>query len=185
MEILLRRAQEGSHDAFADLVRSNDSMVFSIALHALRDRVVAEEIAQEVFLQLYRNLGSITSHSHLVSWLRRCTTNRCIDELRRNRPDGVALDEAMHTAAAIEQHDHFLHDRLKNLVAELPEKQRLALILRYQEGLEPNEISSLVEEPVNTVKSHLRRALATLRLHLGMHGATADGRAKTVREQTT
>jgi RNA polymerase sigma-70 factor (ECF subfamily) len=183
VEILLRKAKEGSHDSFADLIAVHESMVFSISLHALRDRVVAEETAQEVFLQLYRHLQSIESGSHLTAWLRRATTNRCIDELRRQSPS-VTLDDAIHAPAAIEQHDHFLHDRLKNLVADLPEKQRLALILRYQEGLDPSEISSVVDLPVNTVKSHLRRALATLRLHLGMNREQA-GTARLSREQAT
>jgi RNA polymerase sigma-70 factor (ECF subfamily) len=71
---------------------------------------------------------------------------------------------------------------LKNLVADLPEKQRLALILRYQEGMDPSEISSVVDLPLNTVKSHLRRALATLRLHLGITREQA-GSARFPREQ--
>jgi RNA polymerase sigma-70 factor (ECF subfamily) len=95
LELLLRKAKEGSHDAFAGLVEEHESMVFSISLHALRDRVVAEEIAQEVFLQLYRNVATIESTLHLTAWLRRATTNRCIDELRKLAPV-VALDDAIH-----------------------------------------------------------------------------------------
>jgi RNA polymerase sigma-70 factor, ECF subfamily len=170
-EIALRHARAGDETAFEALVAENESMVFSIALHALRSRELAEEIAQEVFLRLYRNLPEIESPAHLVGWLRRTTTNRCIDELRKRPAAVVPIDDLHGASTEAEQPDTLLHARLRNLVAFLPEKQRLAVILRYQEGLEPHEISTMVDLPVNTVKSHLRRALATLRSHLGLDGA--------------
>lgn len=166
-EALLRAARNGSDDAFAELIRLHESMVFSIALHTLRDRGVAEELAQEVFLQLYRNLLSMQSASHLLFWLRRTTTNRCIDELRK-RKDVVGLELIEGESVMEEQHDHFLNDRLKNLVGSLPDQQRMAVVMRYQEGMDPAEISTALGVPVNTIKSHLRRALATLRIHLGL-----------------
>ena len=60
-------------------------MVFSIAYHFLRDRWLAEELAQEVFLHLYKNLRAIQSSSHLVYWLRKVTSHRCIDQARRQK----------------------------------------------------------------------------------------------------
>src|SRR5918996_4787692 len=79
----LDRARGGDPAAFAPLVRRHESMVFSLALHALRNRAAAEDLAQDVFLELYRGLGRIESSAHLVAWLRRVTSHRCIDELRR------------------------------------------------------------------------------------------------------
>lgn len=167
-ERLLRQAREGDHEAFGTIVRQHESMVFSIALHALRDSSLAEELAQDVFMKLYRHLGRIESGSHLIFWLRRVAAHRCIDQLRRMRHLGIPVDDAPDLLVLADQEDHLLHRRLKHLVASLPPKQRLAVILRYEEELEPQEISSVMKMPLNTVKSHLRRALAALRLRLGM-----------------
>jgi hypothetical protein len=79
------KARRGDAVAFGAIVRRHQSMVFSIALHALRNPTAAEDLAQEVFLELYRSLGRIESETHTVAWLRRVTSHRCIDELRRAR----------------------------------------------------------------------------------------------------
>lgn len=165
---LLREARDGDHQAFGELVRQHESMVFSIALHALRDESLAEELAQDVFLKLFRDLDRIESGPHLVFWLRRVATHRCIDQLRRMKKLGIPVEDTPDLLVLAQQDDHFLHRRLRDLVAALPPRQRMAVILRYQEELEPTEISSVLRVPVNTVKSHLRRALAVLRLRLGV-----------------
>jgi len=163
----LSRASAGDQAAFADLVRTHESMVFSIAWHVLRDTHLTEELAQEVFLQLYRSLGSIESADHLVFWLRRVTSNRCIDLLRRRQMLPVPLEQAELPGSEPEEGDPILKGRLRHLVASLPAAQRVAVTLRYQEDLDPREIAEILEQPVNTIKSHLRRALATLRDELG------------------
>jgi RNA polymerase sigma factor (sigma-70 family) len=68
---------------FAELLRANQSMVFSLAYHFLRDRGAAEEIAQDVFLRLYRKLDELESEKHVTFWLRKVTSHRCIDYLRK------------------------------------------------------------------------------------------------------
>ena len=65
--------------------RANQAMVFSIAYHFLRDHAAAEELAQDVFLQLYRNYGDLDSDAHVTFWLRRTASNRSIDYLRKKR----------------------------------------------------------------------------------------------------
>src|SRR5258708_9316899 len=85
LDARLRQGAAGDHESFGSLIREHQDMVFSIAWNFLHDRDRAEEIAQEVFLQLYRTLGEIESPAHLTFWLRRVTANRCIDESRRGR----------------------------------------------------------------------------------------------------
>jgi RNA polymerase sigma-70 factor (ECF subfamily) len=167
----LELARDGDPTAFAAIVRRHQAMVFSLALHALRSRASAEDLAQEVFIELYRSLPRIESEAHLVSWLRRVTTHRCIDELRRLRrrieqpmdplPDRGALPASL---------EPFLERRLQQLVADLPPRPRMVIVLRYQEELEPAEIADALNMPVNTVKSHLRRSLAILRAGLVKEG---------------
>jgi RNA polymerase sigma-70 factor (ECF subfamily) len=163
----LSRARAGDHDAFADLVSDHEAMVFSIAYHVFNDRSRAEELAQDVFLQLFRSLSAIDSPSHLVHWLRQVTTRRCIDQLRRNRVRPVSLEEAHEIPTHDKPADPLLGRRLRELIAQLPDLQRVIVTLRYQEDLQPSEISGILEMPVNTVKSHLHRAIVSLRMRLG------------------
>lgn len=164
---VFRKAQTGNRDAFAALVRQHQSMVYSLAYHFLHDEATAEELAQEVFLELHRGLPSLESADHATNWLRRVTSHRCIDQTRRdrNRPR-VALDDIAEPAAAPRESDFLLSDRLRKLTASLPAKARAVLLLRYQEDMEPTEIARELEMPVNTVKSYLQRSLAMLRSKL-------------------
>jgi RNA polymerase sigma-70 factor (ECF subfamily) len=149
---------------FADAVKKNQSMVFSIAYHFLRDWTAAEEVAQDAFLQLYRNYEQLESDAHVTFWLRRVVSNRCVDYARRRiRQPTVALDDAPEPSAVAEHGDPLLNRKLRQLVASLPEKPRMVMVLRYQEDLMPEEISKILDMPVRTVKSHLQRSLAMLR----------------------
>jgi RNA polymerase sigma-70 factor (ECF subfamily) len=154
---------------FAELVEAHQEMVFSIAYHFLHDRAVAEEVAQDVFLRLHSHLNEMDSPQHVVFWLRKVAANRCVDEARRRkRRAEVPLDDAGDPPSATEQGNVWLSHRLRRLVSSLPEKQRIMVILRYQEDLEPMEIAMLLDTSVNTVKSQLQRALILLRKKSGV-----------------
>lgn len=160
---MLRDTTKGDSRAFSEVVDRHKAMVFSLALHYLHDRAHAEDMAQEVFLELYRSLGRIRSERHLVFWLRRVTCHRCIDwSRRRGAWNSVSLDEVSEIASPARSGDPLLRDELQRLVASLPPRLRLAVTLRYQEDLDPADIAAVLEMPVNTVKSHLHRALVLL-----------------------
>ena len=165
LNLALAQSAKGDSLAFATLVQEHQGMVFSIAYHFLRDRALAEDLAQEVFLELYQNLDGIESAAHLTYWLRRVTANRCIDHGRKKvRRRELALEDAPEPAASSAgPADPLLSERLQQSVAKLPEKQRMVVILRFQEGLGPAEIAEVLKMPVNTVKSTLHRSLADLR----------------------
>jgi len=151
---------------FADLVRRHQSMVFSIAVHFLADRPAAEELAQDVFLQLHANLATLKSEDHVKFWLRKVTAHRCIDHKRRRTLPQVSLDDVPEMPAADSAKpptDPFMERRLRQFVASLPEKPRLIVILKYQEDLTAADIAETLAMPVATVKSHLQRSLAMLR----------------------
>ena len=160
----LARCAGGDSSAFGEIVREHQAMVYSLALHFLRSPSMAEDLAQEVFMELYRNLSVIKSGTHLKFWLRRVTCHRSIDRVRRKGTNGtLSLDDVPEPAAAEQAHDPLLEAKLWRLVGSLPEKSRMAVILRYQEEMELREIAEVMEIPVNTVKSSLERALALLR----------------------
>ncbi len=139
-------------------------MVFSIALRLLRDRNLAEEVGQDVFLQLYEKLPGLETEDHVKFWLRRTTYHRSIDEVRRRklRPR-ISLADVREPSIAAEETDHFLSEILRKLVAALPERARAIVVLRYQEGLEPTEIGQVLDMPASSVKSLLHRSLKLLR----------------------
>ena len=149
---------------FASVLLAQQSMVFSIAYHFLRDRSAAEEVAQDVFLQLHRRFDELKSDQHVSFWLRRVASHRCIDYARKRKSQfAVSLEDAPEASVEGEPQDHFLNRRLQLLIGSLPEKPRMVMILRYQEDLMPEEIASVMDMPVRTVKSHLQRSLAMLR----------------------
>ena len=161
---LLSRARAGEAAAFAALVRRHQRLVFSLALRMLSNRHNAEDLAQEVFLQLHRKLDVIESASHLEFWLRKVTTNRAIDRLRREPGE-------------LKRHLPILRDTLQRIRTVKP-GARAVMVLRYQEDLDPLEIARTLDMPINTVKSHLKRSLATLRsrvLGISLIDSATDG----------
>jgi len=153
---------------FTALVREHQAMVFSIAYHHLHDPSAAEEVAQDVFLQLYRSLESLESVAHVTNWLRRVATHRSIDYGRRRkvRPQ-VSLEDVREPSTAAAPADPFLSERLRQLVASLPPKARAVVVLRFQEEMDPEEIARVMGIPAGTVKSQLQRSLAMLRQKIG------------------
>jgi RNA polymerase sigma-70 factor (ECF subfamily) len=153
--------------AFAGVMHEHQAMVFSLAYHFLQNRATAEDVTQEVFLGLYQNLRAIQSPDHLKHWLRQVTSRRCIDLARKARLWRLlGLDEAPEPAAEFRAADPALSRRLQLLVASLPARPRMMVVLRYQEDLELTEIAAVLGVPLNTVKSSLRRALELLRRKL-------------------
>lgn len=168
---LLTQALAGERAAFAALVRRHQRSVYSMALRMLSDRHAAEDLAQEVFLQLFRNLSAVSSEAHLGFWLRKVTMHRAIDRLRRAPRLEGAAEELAAAVSEAEPADPLLERRLRALLRELPAAARAVVLLRYQEDLDPVEIARTLRMPLNTVKSHLRRSLAQLRERLD---GTAD-----------
>jgi RNA polymerase sigma-70 factor (ECF subfamily) len=156
---------------FEQLVDNHQSMVFSLALRMTSDRGLAEEIAQDVFLELDRHLGKIESPAHACFWLRRVAMSRSADALRRRKVRGLHLWVKIneHHGLQLEPRTSPLGGRLEALLATLPESQRAALVLRYQEDLTPEEIAATLNAPLATVKSNLQRGLKLLRAKAATH----------------
>jgi RNA polymerase sigma-70 factor (ECF subfamily) len=155
---------------FEQLVEEHQSMVFSLAWRMTGDRGLAEELAQDVLLELDRHLSKLRSADHVRFWLRQVTMHRSADALRRKRTKAASLgtdvwEELEERHGLVELDDESpLGLRIEELLAALPESQRAALVLRYQEDLTPEEIAVTLKAPLATVKSHLQRGLKLLRV---------------------
>jgi RNA polymerase sigma-70 factor (ECF subfamily) len=161
---LLRRARGGEAAAFESLVRMYQGSVYSIGYRMFSRRDVAEDLAQDVFLQLYRKLDSIESLEHLGFWLRRVASNLAIDWLRRASHSATQpLEDGAEIPEQPKDDDPLLNRQLSRLLGELTPAARAVMLLRYQEDCDVAEIAEALDMPVNTVKSHIKRSLTALR----------------------
>jgi len=159
----LAKARAGDAAALESLIRAHQSSVYSLALRMLGTPELAEDLTQDVYMQLNGNLRTMGSNTHLMFWLRKVTTHRAIDQLRRrSRFEMTSLDE-MPLVSIADGGDPLLQRHLQQLLLELSPPARAVLLLRYQEDLDPAEIARTLEMPINTVKSHLKRGLEILR----------------------
>jgi RNA polymerase sigma-70 factor (ECF subfamily) len=153
-------------DEFRRLIETHKRMVFSIALRVVGDYANAEEIAQDVFLELHRSGERLESDDHVRYWLRRVATHRAIDSLRRKalRPESGAEEwiEEEHGSGEAGR-SAGLEARIETLLRGLPEAMRVAVVLRYQEEMLPEEIAAQLGQSVASVKSYLHRGLKLLR----------------------
>ncbi len=170
-------------EQFEQVVIEHRRMVFSLALHVLRDRSLAEEITQDVFLALFQHAARIESEAHLLHWLRRVAARRCIDQLRRRRLRRWllldAIDEPAAEVAALPRRDPLLAARLDRLLRALPPLARVALVLRYQQDLDPAEIGRVLGITEYAVRQKLRHALTHLKLRLAPPPASGPRQPQT------
>ena len=160
----LAKARSGQRAALGVLVQAHQRSVYSLALRMLGTRDLAEDLTQEVFMQLNGHLRSIDSNKHLGFWLRKVTSNRAIDQLRRRtRLQLTSLEEETQLFSNEEDFDPLLQRHLHALLAELSPPARAVLLLRFQEDLDPLDIARALDMPLNTVKSHLKRSLDSMR----------------------
>lgn len=163
----LARARAGDPDAFCQLVRLHQARVFSIALRFTGRTAEAEELTQDVFVQLHDALSRIDNPAHLLHWLLRAAAHRCIDSQRRQqrRPRLVSIELVQGADATAPEagHDPLAAAHLRRMLLKLAPDARAVLLLRYQEDLDQSEIATALGMSVNTVKSHLRRSLDWLR----------------------
>jgi RNA polymerase sigma-70 factor (ECF subfamily) len=155
-----------SPETFRDLVERHQARVFSIAFRILGESGAAEEVAQDVFLELHRSLPRLESDEHVTAWLRRVACHRATDALRRRAARGDSAAEEYQDGMALRpmvREIMPLMNRVEQLLLTLPPAQRSVLLLRYQEDLEPEDIAIELKMPLATVRSYLQRGVKTLR----------------------
>jgi RNA polymerase sigma-70 factor (ECF subfamily) len=171
-ESLVRAAQAGNQDAFRMLVERHRLPVLYTAHILMRDPLLAEDVAQEAWLNAWRALAQFDLHYAFRPWILRIVTNCCRKDLRRWRPTHTTLDDLDEDALPLDADDALAGmlrqeeaAALARAIASLPEAQQRILELRYQADLELGEIATVLDLPLGTVKSRLHRALAMLRHH--------------------
>ncbi len=169
---LITGCQRGESEAFRALFERHKHRVYSIALRYSGDAAVAEDIAQETFLKLFVGIRGFRGDSGFHAWLYRLVVNSCLDQRRKSRRLAPLLDEALallpstemsafDEAARAERSAH-----LRAVVANLPDDQRMLLVLRYTQGLQFDEIATILDTTHGTIASRLSRIHRTLERRL-------------------
>jgi len=175
MQQLLRR----DVNAFEELYERHSRIVYSLVLRILRQGTTAEEVVQDVFLQLWRNSAHYDLSRPFVPWLLTLARNRALDHLRlkseRQRRREEQTEEFPQIATAAPEYEKALDEKrraeqVRALIGSLPAAQKKAIELAYFEGLSHSEIAASLQEPLGTVKSWIRNGL--LRLKEGLQGAS-------------
>jgi len=162
--------KSGDQGALAELYDRYSSVVYAVALRVLGDTGAAEDILQEVFLQLWRNPGLFDSaRGSLGAWLAVITRNRAIDSLRKRKPETDIEDVVVSVAPdlASEADRSRAAQKVRSVLGTMPMAQRSALEMAYFEGLTHTEIANKTGEPLGTIKTRIRSGLMMLRKAFG------------------
>ena len=189
---LVRRAKQGDEAAFAGLVERHQGRVYQHASRLMGNAQDAEEVLQDTFLQVFRNLDRFEERSKFSTWVYRIATNEALMRLRRvGRRREVSLDDmpvaavehasegvqALARTAVDHVMDREIREALQAAVAELPEEYRVVFVLRDVDDLTNAEVAEILDLSIAAVKSRLHRARLFLRDRIaGVVGTRGGGR---------
>lgn len=173
-EELIQKCQEGDRDAFVELVRTHQNMLFSILYRMLPDQNDLEDIAQEVWLKVYQSIRKLKTPAAFRSWLHRIAMNTFRDRMRQKGYQNVfSLDEALETdsgdnikfeleSPGLLPEEELLkaewQQYLEDAIQQLPPSHRAIIIMREVQGMSYDEIGFALEISLGTVKSRIARA---------------------------
>jgi RNA polymerase sigma-70 factor (ECF subfamily) len=181
---LATHAGRGHEPAFRELLIRYERPVFSLIYRMVRDRTLAEDLAQEAFIRAFNAIGSYKTSYKFSNWILKIANNHTIDHLRKRKLDTVSIDGSPHARTAdeisqsqvvIESRDESpaeyvenreLGNQIETAIGGLREEYRTVIVLRHVEGYAYDEIADIMELPLGTVKTYLHRARGELRKSL-------------------
>lgn len=163
---LVKAIGSGDQSAMAALYDRYSSIVYSVALRVLQDTGAAEDVLQDIFMQLWRNPGAFDANrGNMAAWLAVIARHRAIDTLRRRRPENSLEDVVVvvesDLASATDRARAM--DKVRGAIQVMSPPQRSALEMAYFEGLTHVEIAEKTGEPLGTIKTRIRAGLLSLR----------------------
>lgn len=174
LNALLKRVAQKDRAAFASLYRATSSKLYGVIVRILHRRDIADEVLQEVYVKIWDRAGEFNpSIASPISWMAAIARNRALDEARRKRPDSLEdYPEYMETPSNEESALEAVlrgedGKRLADCLSRLDPGRRQMVVLAYCEGLSRDELAEKYGQPVNTIKTWLRRSLAQLKGCLG------------------
>ncbi len=182
-EELVEDVKKGNIDAFEDIVKKYENKVYGIVFHMMKNQNEVEDLAQEVFLKVYKNLDKFKGDSSLYTWIYKITVNLCLDELKKRKniiyldekisvEDGEIDKELPSNERSQEElyEDKELKENLHRCINKLPDKQKMMIVLRDIKGFSYDEIAKITNNKIGTVKSQINRARLKLKELLDKEG---------------
>jgi len=179
---LVREAQGGNHDAFAELVRAHDRAVLGLALRITGSESDAQDIHQEAFLKVYKKLGGFRFECSFSTWIYRIVSNVCLDHLRRNRncrrnsAIEVNVDDLLNQLSdrPVNNPEHQLLRRelsahILCALKRLTPRERMVFELKHFQGLKLRTIGEILNSSEGSIKTNLFRATQKLRFQLARY----------------
>jgi len=163
---LVTAIRSGDQAAMGALYDRYSSIVYAVALRVLQETGAAEDVLQEIFMQLWRNPGAFdASRGNMAAWLAVIARHRAIDALRRRRPESDIADVVVSVEPdlASDADRSRAMDKVRGALEAMPSPQRSALEMAYFEGLTHVEIAEKTGEPLGTIKTRIRAGLVSLR----------------------
>jgi len=163
---LVARIHAGDEQAMAVVFDLYSPVVYSVALRILQNAAAAEDVLQEVFVQLWHNPGAFdAARGQLATWLAAITRNRAIDALRKRRPEDDISDFIITGVTDVfeQTQTELLMSKVRSALEGMAAEQRTLLEMAYFEGLTHSEIATRTGEPLGTVKTRIRAGLSFLR----------------------
>jgi RNA polymerase sigma-70 factor, ECF subfamily len=163
---LLGKVEQGDQAAMGLLFDRYSGIVYSVALRVLKDTGQAEDVMQDIFIQIWKKPGAfISGRGSLGAWLAVVARNRAIDSLRRRRPTDSVGDVVLvsSTDLGAEAERNTLMEKVRIHLQQLPPEQQKSVEMAYFEGMSHSEIAEKTGDPLGTVKTRIRLALITLR----------------------
>jgi RNA polymerase sigma-70 factor (ECF subfamily) len=195
-EELVARSMGGDLDSFNQLVLRWERPIYALAYRVIGREEDARDVCQEAFLRAFRALKGFKGQAKFSSWLYRITLNLCRDWIRRERrqpiaqaPEGVDLIELASESTPTESIEELVARReigraVARAMADLPDEQRTAIILKEYHGLTFQEIADLLDCPLSTVKTRLYQGLTVLRKQLAREGVPGMARRPSTADRT-
>jgi RNA polymerase sigma-70 factor, ECF subfamily len=177
-------AADGRESAYRELLVRYERPVFSLIYRMVRDRTLAEDLAQEAFIRAFNAIGSYKTSYKFSNWIFKIANNHTIDHLRKRKLDTISIhgsphattaDEVSQSQLVIESRDENPHEyvehrelggQIEEAIGELRTEYKTVVLLRHVEGYAYDEIAEIMELPLGTVKTYLHRARAELKKRL-------------------
>ncbi len=177
-KILIKKAKNGNITAFEKLIISHERNVYNIAYRMFNNEEDAKDMAQEVFIKVYKNISKFDENSKFSTWVHRITVNTCIDEIRKRKgKETSSIDEIIELDDNSVKKQYINNtptpeetliskeniESLKQSINNLSETHKTLIVLRDIQGLSYSDIADITDSSLGTVKSRLARARTQLK----------------------
>lgn len=172
---LIKCCLNGNQEAFAELVSRYKNLVYSVILRMINDHEEANDLAQEVFIKVYKNLDKYSPEYKFSTWIMRITTNLVIDFRRKKKQEIISIDDIEYEPASFDTPEgSYIEKEQKKLlnlaIKNLPDMYKIPIVLYHQQGLSYQEIGDIIGEPLSKVKNRIFRGRKMLKENLMKEG---------------